>query len=1123
MHAAPIQPAVLKGPDVKNGPQKSTLVHPQPKKVPSMAQLVAMVLPSRSPSPKPSTPEAVPTRTEKEMIDTAQPLKSFVAVQSQSQALTPKLTVKDTSSRTPSPAIHGDHGTYSATSRTHLQPYQVSLPPSTGSSAKSSRSVSPYSSPTKVAVSLPIRSRSPTPVIPQYAPPAPPFPPPPPNTPIYAPRPKSLILPQSKLVAILAEQAQYENNEAEQISTKSTQAEEQRPTIEHDRTPSPHSGMVTPPTTPPSSKKAQTTTINEDVQATSILSMTNSRPHSPALPSTTVSLPVHRHVTTIPLSSLQQVEDIPVREDSPSILRPTTPPPMLSTLALAPPPTLANVMTKEMHAPPCKLPSDWKETITRVTRSSAIPNLQEPTQAGFDEALSMLPPIKPTLQALPEGRDDGASAYVNTGAWLEQIEQATTALGLEIHEVEQRRASKIVDVNLSLDDKGKEIALISSSPQIYPSPLEVASQKSTPTSVTKQRITHELPMLGSSNLTKPVGLPPRSRSPIQRSKTPQRIAAVTQPQDNEEDWSLIAPELESLLAGTFFSPPQSADSTSRSHSSGPRKRPKTPRPRVEGREVIQQNMHLGVPQEIPDCAVVTVSPQVVPSELPSSRCISPPPRNQSLGPKKRSPRLDPGHTEYSDTESSHAHSSSSLPRNQALVTKKRSTPTGSDLGHVENNDQESGRTHPSSPLPRNQNSPGTKKRYPPTGSETGHIEYNDQESGVTYSSSPVPKDQVLGTKKSNPPTYSDSGHVAYNDQESSHSHPSSPPSRNQFLSTKKQYPHIGSDSDHIEYNDQEPSHTYPSSPPSTARLLSQSRQTQATTKSPRGHGQHKRLPTPEMTQTFRPPTPPLPSHYKKKRSNDVLPSEPFSAFIKPAVHVIYPDTSTSYGHSMSGDSVLVMAGPKPPPNYRPVYPEVNDDLPPNRGERKRQLAQSPSPVTSLVSLDKEQEKAYETPEALIDCPPAPPKSQRHDVIAQEPSLGHDQYPDFTIQHASRGRYTSAPIGQARAHTLTLPSASSRSRATHTHGHRTERSPSTTSRSRRTQQPHATKAARSLSEKVPVNKNNVQPLARSKSSPLPSSRHHQRRGFWRLFGLWARVFMSKFKTWTSPSPSIDHDY
>ena len=42
----------------------------------------------------------------------------------------------------------------------------------------------------------------------------------------------------------------------------------------------------------------------------------------------------------------------------------------------------------------------------------------------------------------------------------------------------------------------------------------------------------------------------------------------------------------------------------------------------------------------------------------------------------------------------------------------------------------------------------------------------------------------------------------------------------------------------------------------------------------------------EVHQMFRPPTPPITSHYRKKRSYDQLPAEAFGSFMKPPVHVV---------------------------------------------------------------------------------------------------------------------------------------------------------------------------------------------------------------------------------------------
>lgn len=112
----------------------------------------------------------------------------------------------------------------------------------------------------------------------------------------------------------------------------------------------------------------------------------------------------------------------------------------------------------------------------------------------------------------------------------------------------------------------------------------------------------------------------------------------------------------------------------------------------------------------------------------------------------------------------------------------------------------------------------------------------------------------------------------------------------------------------------------PSSPPPPVRPSSPPQpppQTAPSHPTPQQHTykQHKR----EVHQNFRPPTPPITSHYKKKRSYDLLPTEAFASFMKPPVHVvsgilvpaqcplissqIYPDAS-SHNHSLSGESTL---------------------------------------------------------------------------------------------------------------------------------------------------------------------------------------------------------------------------
>ncbi|KAH8113245.1 hypothetical protein DFH11DRAFT_328068 [Phellopilus nigrolimitatus] len=954
----PAQPPKVS--DVRGESPKSALVHPQPKKVPSMAQLVAMVLPSRSPSPK------ILPLTENGNVS---PPKPAVAVRSQSQT-PPQLTVLGVeSTRTPSPAHRLEESHSSCAACVQLLPDQVLLPPSAASSAKSSRSVSPHSSPLQIPAPLPVRPRSPAPVIPQYAPPPPPFPPPPPNTPIVAPRPRSIGPLQFQLSSKLIEQSA-----AAKLAPVACASTEEKLGVERKHTPPLRTYLATPPTTPPSAKHSEPETKSEDaVLVSSPVVALIGRSRSPAPPTSSVPMsiaaPVPRPALTGQKELLVQDENRTPR-DALSISRPTTPVPMLTPPV--PPSTPTNAGAKEDRTPP--LPMDWKETITRAIRSSVNPNLPMVTQATeHDKKSSTLSPTKPSHQVLDEEKDDLASTYVITESWQEETGHATTALELHVHEVEARHISDIVDANLPLEDKKEQLVQAPTRSPGHFSPAPEVFLIRTPETITtpKQRVVPDSiqipPLMRPSKPALLGEFPPRSRSPAPRTKVSRHPATeITSAQEKEESRTKISLDLASVTAGPSLSPhiTQQVESTSRSHASGLRKRAKTPCPPDEEWTAVERQ---DTRQEVSEGfdfsqGLASTSPRAVSPEPSSARVVSPPPRNQSLG---------------------------------------------------------------------------SKRHLPLTNSDTGHEEIYDQV----------------------------------------------------------------------------PNHTYPSSPPATVRSLSPSPQPQPLTKPSRSHahGHSKRLAAHEVTQQpFRPPTPPLPSHYRKKRSNDVLPSESFGAFMKPAVHVIYPDTSTSHGHSLSSDSVLALSGPRPPQNSGSTRPDFNDNIYSYTGERER--PQSPS-LLSSTSLDKDQDE-YEETEAQ-KYPPVPPKARRSDVNHRGPPSGDELGPDFSIQRATRGRYPSTPLGQARAHTLTLPPPSGSSRGAQSN--RAERAPNATPRARRMHQPHATKAARSTSEKV-VRNNIVQPVARSKSSPLPSSRNRQRKGFWGLVGLWARVFMSKFRTLASPSPS-----
>lgn len=80
--------------------------------------------------------------------------------------------------------------------------------------------------------------------------------------------------------------------------------------------------------------------------------------------------------------------------------------------------------------------------------------------------------------------------------------------------------------------------------------------------------------------------------------------------------------------------------------------------------------------------------------------------------------------------------------------------------------------------------------------------------------------------------------------------PASPPPRYQTLSTRKRLPRDGSDTGHAESGEKETLHERPPSPPASVRPLSPPPLPQIPPKQSRtvAHGQHKRLPAPEVTQ-----------------------------------------------------------------------------------------------------------------------------------------------------------------------------------------------------------------------------------------------------------------------------------
>ena len=164
-------------------------------------------------------------------------------------------------------------------------------------------------------------------------------------------------------------------------------------------------------------------------------------------------------------------------------------------------------------------------------------------------------------------------------------------------------------------------------------------------------------------------------------------------------------------------------------------------------------------------------------------------------------------------------------------------------------------------------------------------------------------------------------------------------------------------------------------------------------------------------------------------------------------------------------------------------------------------------------------------------PAVPPKSRPQTPMSPDLSPSTDRLPDFVIQQATRVpyRYPSAPIEMSKAHTLTLPSASNvseRRRPPYDVSGRSQHEDHQHSRSRRLERnrtgANPSRAARSHSEKIAHN--GGRPMARSRSTPLPSgSRGRSKRGFWQTVGLWARVVVSKLRTWSTPSSPVGSPY
>ena len=178
-------------------------------------------------------------------------------------------------------------------------------------------------------------------------------------------------------------------------------------------------------------------------------------------------------------------------------------------------------------------------------------------------------------------------------------------------------------------------------------------------------------------------------------------------------------------------------------------------------------------------------------------------------------------------------------------------------------------------------------------------------------------------------------------------------------------------------------------------------------------------------------------------------------------------------------------------------------------KEERDLPRSPASSSESLGIELEYDDDEHEPTAF-----ASPSSRSSHLNHSRTGFDNGSYSDVTIQHATKG-YRSKPIGPSRAHTLVLPPSNSGVRG-HNKGHRNDTHSRSSQSAHRARQAHAKRAMRSMSEKV-VRDSYTEPISRSRSSPLPSSRQRPRKGFWKIFGIWVKLFM-KFKTWKSPTSS-----
>ncbi|TDL29558.1 hypothetical protein BD410DRAFT_28978 [Rickenella mellea] len=233
-------------------------------------------------------------------------------------------------------------------------------------------------------------------------------------------------------------------------------------------------------------------------------------------------------------------------------------------------------------------------------------------------------------------------------------------------------------------------------------------------------------------------------------------------------------------------------------------------------------------------------------------------------------------------------------------------------------------------------------------------------------------------------------------------------------------------------------------------------------------------------QIFRPPTPPLATHYVKKRSADPIGVE-MTSYMKPReLHTIYPDTSHSEKQLPRPSVVSTII-------QRPESAGTNS------------LTSKPSRALHTDTISSETHNVSFNPRPPVARKRPPPER----ALPRPPSTSSSS-PSSTRSSRSWSKYlqgSEAPLHE-NLHTQALTNATSNRdahrhphpRGTHSHGHHSER--------RLTRVSQAPPMRRSKTEKSGLG------IVRTVSYP-PS-------GFWQHIETMAKSMLEKFRRWTQPS-------